>query len=489
MGKTPYHAALEAADEIGLAVIAISATIIAVFVPVAFMGGIAGQFFKQFGLTVAVAVFFSLLVARLLTPMMAAYFLRGHGHAEPKPGMVMRGYLSAAEGDAALPLADACAPASPSSSARSTRWACCRRASSRARTPAASSSRSNCRPAAGSTTRAPPPTRSRKLMLEVPEVENVYVIGGASPTGTLEPRRATVVADLKHKSERDVTAGTRSRASCSTSWTTIPDLRAYFVNDRGERQLAFGVMGTDGAVLDKPGAQDPERDGRRPESSAPSPRTPRSTGPKSSSCPISQRLAELGISTATLAGDAARRHDRRHRREPRQVHRRRPPDPDPRAAQRGGAATISRWSARCRCRRPSGVIGAAVVGGDDPLRPGAVVDRSASTASGASSSAPTWRPAPSSARALARSGQLPAVKDMPAGTRIQETGDAEIMGEVFAGFATAMAHRPDAGAGGADPAVRLGVPLRHHPRLAAAGDRRRGGRRSGSPTRRSRCRW
>ena len=76
MGKSPYRAALEAADEIGLAVIAITFTIIAVFVPVSFMGGIAGQYFKQFGLTVAVAVLFSLLVARLITPMLAAYFMR-----------------------------------------------------------------------------------------------------------------------------------------------------------------------------------------------------------------------------------------------------------------------------------------------------------------------------------------------------------------------------------------------------------------------------
>jgi multidrug efflux pump subunit AcrB len=72
MGKSAYRAALEAADEIGLAVIAITLTIIAVFVPVSFMGGIAGQYFKQFGITVAAAVFFSLLVARLLTPMLAA---------------------------------------------------------------------------------------------------------------------------------------------------------------------------------------------------------------------------------------------------------------------------------------------------------------------------------------------------------------------------------------------------------------------------------
>ena len=76
MGKSPYRAALEAADEIGLAVIAITLTIIAVFVPVSFMGGIAGQYFKQFGLVVAFAVFFSLLVARLVTPLLAAYFMR-----------------------------------------------------------------------------------------------------------------------------------------------------------------------------------------------------------------------------------------------------------------------------------------------------------------------------------------------------------------------------------------------------------------------------
>ena len=76
MGKSPYRASLEAADEIGLAVIAISLTIVAIFAPVSFMGGIAGQYFKQFGLTVAAAVLISLLVARLITPMMAAYLLK-----------------------------------------------------------------------------------------------------------------------------------------------------------------------------------------------------------------------------------------------------------------------------------------------------------------------------------------------------------------------------------------------------------------------------
>lgn len=76
MGKNPYQAAMEAADEIGLAVVATTMAIVVVFVPVAFMGGIPGQFLKQFGATVAVAVLFSLLVARMLTPLMAAYTLK-----------------------------------------------------------------------------------------------------------------------------------------------------------------------------------------------------------------------------------------------------------------------------------------------------------------------------------------------------------------------------------------------------------------------------
>ena len=95
MGKTPFQAAMEAADEIGLAVIATTLTLVAVFLPTAFMGGIPGLIFRQFGIVASVAVLASLLVARLVTPMMAAYLLK------PKPaaaegaqdGPVMRRYL------------------------------------------------------------------------------------------------------------------------------------------------------------------------------------------------------------------------------------------------------------------------------------------------------------------------------------------------------------------------------------------------------------
>ncbi|MEP6875052.1 MAG: efflux RND transporter permease subunit, partial [Burkholderiales bacterium] len=76
MGKPPFQAAMEAADEIGLAVIATTFTLIAVFLPTAFMAGVPGKFFVQFGWTAAIAVFMSLVVARMLTPMMSAYILK-----------------------------------------------------------------------------------------------------------------------------------------------------------------------------------------------------------------------------------------------------------------------------------------------------------------------------------------------------------------------------------------------------------------------------
>jgi multidrug efflux pump subunit AcrB len=93
-GKPPYDASLEAADEIGLAVVATTATIIAVFAPVGFMPGIIGQFFKAFALAACVSVAFSLLVARTLTPLMAAFILKHTNHEDRDP-FWMNGYLKA----------------------------------------------------------------------------------------------------------------------------------------------------------------------------------------------------------------------------------------------------------------------------------------------------------------------------------------------------------------------------------------------------------
>lgn len=85
MGKPPRRAAMDAAAEIGLAVVATTFTLIAVFLPTAFMSGTVGKFFVQFGWTASVAVLFSLLVARLLTPMLAAYLLRKPQHPSRNP--------------------------------------------------------------------------------------------------------------------------------------------------------------------------------------------------------------------------------------------------------------------------------------------------------------------------------------------------------------------------------------------------------------------
>ena len=93
MGKSGYRAAMDAADEIGLAVVACSMAIIAVFLPVSFMGGLVGQFFIQFGFTVAVAVFMSLVVARLITPLLAAYTLKPHESLRGADGAIMDWYL------------------------------------------------------------------------------------------------------------------------------------------------------------------------------------------------------------------------------------------------------------------------------------------------------------------------------------------------------------------------------------------------------------
>ncbi len=93
MGKTAYQASIDAADEIGLPVVATSFCIVAVFLPVGLMPGVTGQFFKNFGLTVVVAVLMSLAVARMITPLMAAYFLSAKGHAEHGEGPMMDRYL------------------------------------------------------------------------------------------------------------------------------------------------------------------------------------------------------------------------------------------------------------------------------------------------------------------------------------------------------------------------------------------------------------
>jgi hydrophobic/amphiphilic exporter-1 (mainly G- bacteria), HAE1 family len=247
MGKSPYRAALEAADEIGLAVIAITLTIVAIFAPVSFMGGVAGQYFRQFGLTVAVAVLFSLLVARLITPMMAAYFMRPMKQQDHGNSWIMRRYT----GLLALTL----------------RWRYLTVAfgmllfyvsiQATALLPTGFIPDDDTSRVVLSVELPPGETladtrvvgdRITDVLKQIPEVKRVYVLGGTTPVGVREIRRAAVIVHLVPKTERK-RSQKQMKAVLSAAIADIPDIRAWYVNERGERELTFSMLARDGAQL------------------------------------------------------------------------------------------------------------------------------------------------------------------------------------------------------------------------------------------------
>ena len=287
MGKTPYRASIEAADEIGLAVIATSFTIVAVFVPVSFMPGIPGQYFRQFGLTVAIAVLFSLLVARLITPMMAAYLMRTKdAHVEnQQDGWIMRNYLwfvrastrtvklpfgmkfgkyyltlVAALGVLAvsvyfmLQIPGSFIPPEDVS-----------RIAISVELPPGS-------------TLADTDTTTKAIVDKIRAlegIENIFVLGGSSPTGERDIRRASVTVllgkldhSLVHKFSKigqaipligayvpKVASTGRAvpqnqiEADIFALLADVPDVRAFKLNDRGERDISFSILSSNEADL------------------------------------------------------------------------------------------------------------------------------------------------------------------------------------------------------------------------------------------------
>lgn len=247
MGKSPYRAALEAADEIGLAVIAITLTIVAIFAPVSFMGGIAGQYFKQFGLTVAVAVLVSLLVARLITPMMAAYFLRPVPEEPPVDGPLMRAYsrfLTVTVRWRYLTLISGVALFSASIYATTLLPTGFLPDEDTSRVVVALEL-----PPGTQITETQEKTDQVVASLKtVPEIEQVFVLGGTSPTGQLEIRRASLFVKLVPKSDRKLTQK-QLQSIIAAKIADIPDTRAWYVNERGERELSFSMLSRDGEDL------------------------------------------------------------------------------------------------------------------------------------------------------------------------------------------------------------------------------------------------
>jgi multidrug efflux pump subunit AcrB len=247
MGKSPYRAALEAADEIGLAVIAISLTIIAIFAPASFMSGIAGQFFKQFGITVSVQVFFSLLAARFVTPVLAAYFLKDHPHEDPPPGRALQLYtrlvtwsvkhylLTVLIGFAIFAASIWSITLLPQGFL-----------------PAQDTARSLL------AMELPPGTQlgyTEKVTEEIvarlrkrPEVRNVFVDGGRIPPGTFEVRRAALIINYTPKTERKITQRELELA-IGQELQNVPDIRFWFLDENGLRAISLVVTGADSNIV------------------------------------------------------------------------------------------------------------------------------------------------------------------------------------------------------------------------------------------------
>lgn len=249
MGKSPYRAALEAADEIGLAVIAISLTIIAIFAPASFMSGIAGQFFKQFGITVSVQVFFSLLAARFVTPVLAAYFLKDSHHDDPPPGRVLKGYtklvtwsvrhyfitvligfgIFAASIWSITLLPQGFLPAQDT-----------------ARSLLAMELPPGSQLAYTEKVTEEIVTRLRKR----PEIKSVFVDGGRVPPGTLEVRRAALIINYTPKRDRDSAHTQRLlELDISKELENVPDIRFWFLDENGLRAISLVVTGTDSNIV------------------------------------------------------------------------------------------------------------------------------------------------------------------------------------------------------------------------------------------------
>lgn len=434
MGKSPYRAAMEAADEIGLAVIAITFTIIAVFAPVSFMGGIAGQYFKQFGLVVAAAVFFSLMVARLITPMLAAYFMSPKVHVAPKDGFIMRAYVRLLEVTLArryltlicgiglfalsiyaitllptgfIPPEDASRIVMSVELPPGQKLADTRRKTDEI---------------------------AKLIKAKIPEARSVFVIGGASPTGSLDVRFASMLIRLTHKSQRQRTQK-EIESDLATLLLSVPDARAWYVNPRGEREATITLVSGDPAALGKAVASVEAAMRRLPKFN----NVAAAAGVERPEIRILPRLdeaARYGVATDAIS-EAVRV-----------------------AAIGDINANLAKFTLRDRtvpirvqlppsARGDLGLLESLPVvsssGGQVPLSavaslsfgqgPATInrLNRERRVTIGAD-----LRPGLALGQGLSDIAELPEVKNLPAGVRVAKTGDVEVMAEVFQNFAIAM---------------------------------------------------
>ena len=434
MGKSAWRASLEAADEIGLAVIAISLSIAAIFSPVSFMGGIAGQYFRQFGLTVAIAVLFSLLVARFVTPVIAAYFLRAP-HDEAQTDGADHARLHAPRARVGAPSLDHALHRRPDLRRLAlVDAALCRRASSRPTTSAGRCSRSNCRRARGSTTPIASRARSRRSCEAMPEVRSALIFGGQILGAGAEPRKATLVINFVHKSEREASQKDL-QLRIGAMLADQPDIRYWFLKDNGQRDLSLIVAGPDIDVINDTANQIASE-----MRAIPIIENPMSTAelerPELRVEPKRQVAADLGVSTEALSetirvatlGDIdanLAKFNAGDRLVPIRV------ELDEAARSHVGLLQEFRVPTGAGATTPLSVVadfsishGPTAINRFDRTRRVTIEgDLRGDAALG---------------DAVAAIRALPTAKTLPPGVEIRETGDVEIMSEVFASFAAAM---------------------------------------------------
>lgn len=428
MGTPAYQASMEAANEIGLTVIAISFSIVAVFAPVSFMGGIPGQYFKQFGLTVAVSVLFSLLVARLITPMLAAYFLRDNMHvAEERDGPVLRRLMAVLRWTmdnrtvTLLMGLGVFAGSIYSATLLPTEFI-----------PAQDVGRSQISielpPGATIEDTAGAARMISQRIVAVPDVRSVFVNGG---DGGITDAKLQVNYGPKDDRERSSFA---TEDELRQVLSDIPDMRIEFLNEAGASDLSVAVLGdSDEAALEAAGrlmaamAELPELEGvsssaslERPEIQIhPRPEVAARLGVTASALASTLRVATIGENESNLA-----KFNTGEKQIPIMVH-------------LNEAARRDLWVVRnLRVPSSAGQVPLEAVA-DITISAGATeierYDRryrttiSANLAEGA-----LLGPA------NAKVGLLEQQIELPAGTEIQSSGDAEIMGEVFQAFTVAM---------------------------------------------------
>lgn len=292
MGKAAYPASEEASSEIGLTVIAISLSIVAVFAPVSFMSGIVGEFFQQFGITVAATVLFSLLVARIITPMFAAYFLRsGTVIREERDGPLMRLYMrflgwtlrhrfltlvagvlifAGSIGSATLLPTEFVPPTDTGRTTVSVELP-------------PGSTLSETRVAARTIT---------QIVSQIPEVKGVFTDGASATT-------ANIVVNYGQKDERE-RGSFEINEELRHLLADVPDVRLYVLNQNNARDLTIIVLGDTeaaasaaaNALADQmeaiPALQDPAAGSAL-------------VRPEIRITPVPELAAELGVSSAALA--------------------------------------------------------------------------------------------------------------------------------------------------------------------------------------------